>query len=205
MRNMSKTETKGNLRMNKENIRTLINALKQSKTFTMEFYYHEECGSPACIAGHVSRSMKAGKNPDYLTLVSGFLGVSEKMAECIIKPEFRYAHWDAGSNPEEKITKTHAIRMLERLLETGLVDWQGSKEEPKVKVQKIDNKKFDMAEWLNELEIDQTPSHLLFERFKQKVIKMKSDKETYPVFHAELKRLEDLKDDTNKKRQQVES
>ena len=137
--------------MNRENIRNLINVLKQSETFTMEFYHHGECGSPACIAGHIFYIMKEGSSSEDITLVEDFLGVSIKEADCIIKPEFDYAHWDAGSiHPDEVITKGHAIRMLERLLETGKVDWKGTKEEPKVKEEP---QKFDMKEWLEKIEL----------------------------------------------------
>ena len=135
--------------MNKDNIRTLINVLKQSNTFDMSDYRHD-CGSPACIAGHV-QSIEAKKLVlHYEKLVQNFLGVSKEQTHLIVNPIFKYANYSAPKNPSDKgyITKGHAIRMLERLLETGKVDWKGTKEKPS---KSKDREKFDIKEWLKQI------------------------------------------------------
>ena len=154
--------------MNKGNIRTLINVLKKSEYFDMSEYYLGGCRTPACIAGHVQDILDVDIFSSFEELVKDFLGVSEEQAEAIVMPRYDYAHFIGFYNRkkkcyEGKITKAHAIRMLERLYATGEVDWKASKEDPKVNK----HEKFDMADWLNKLEIEQTPSHLLFEELKQ--------------------------------------
>ena len=125
--------------MNKDNIRTLISVLKKSQTFDMRDYNHD-CGSPACISGHVVSILSLQLHGNkiyglvpYYTLVQDFLGVSEEQAYLIINPTFKYADYSVSYHPHDDvpyegyITKDHAIRMLERLLETGKVDWKESK------------------------------------------------------------------------------
>ena len=142
--------------MKKENLKTLIDVLKKSNTFDMSTFYREKCGSPACIAGHVKDIANELWHRSYGDSVKDFLGITEEQAEIIIKPEFKYANYKyTGASWEETITKSHAIRMLERLLETGLVDWKGTKEEPV----KEKPKKFDMKSWLAKIKPEEAKDY----------------------------------------------
>ena len=131
--------------MKKENLKTLIDVLKQSGTFDMTQYYKPECGSPACIAGHVQSIMNVVNFTCMIDLTKDFLGVSKGQALSIVSPKFLHADFRF----EGHITKAHAIQMLERLLETGLVDWQKSKEDLKSKER---TEKFDMKDFLKKIE-----------------------------------------------------
>lgn len=51
--------------MNKENLRKLIETIRESETFDMKEF--TKCGTPACIAGHAT--MLLGKN---LNIVCGY-------------------------------------------------------------------------------------------------------------------------------------
>ena len=134
--------------MNKDNLRTLIDVLKKSKTFNMSYY--RECGTPACIAGHIQAISNRRDHFAYNKLTQDFLGVSSEQAQDIIAPTFDYAHYSQRFICDGHITKAHAIRMLEGLLETGEVDWKSSKEESKAK----EHEKFDMEGWLKKIELE---------------------------------------------------
>ena len=131
--------------MNKENLKLLISFLQESETFSMhtptwgKYTWDEEfgdhpCGTAACILGHIQ----------YLCggAVENFLDVSPQQDMEIAIPRKKYAHFMARPGQKGHITKSHAVRMLKKLLETGKVDWKGTKNLPK----------FDMKTWLSELQ-----------------------------------------------------
>ena len=131
--------------MNKENLKLLISFLQESETFSMhtptwgECTWDEEfgehpCGTAACIMGHVHSINEQPMNI--------FLGISSRQVADITMPEEEYAHFMAKPGEEGYITKSHAVRMLKKLLETGKVDWKGTK----------NPSKFDMKTWLSDLQ-----------------------------------------------------
>ena len=134
--------------MNKENLKRLIAVIEKSETFSMhsiewsnmfesdEGFGDHSCGTPACIVGH---AIQIGS--DYRCL-DKFLDMSEMRSNAIIAPSYDYAHYHAKPGEAGYITKSHAVRMLKKLLETGKVDWKGTKNPPK----------FDMKTWLAELQ-----------------------------------------------------
>ena len=138
----------GNLKMNKENLKRLIDVIEQSKTFSMhairwgnlvvndEEFGEHPCGTPACISGH---AIQLGAESRHL---DKFLGIPEKQKYFITAPTYNYAHLRARPGEPGYITKSHAVRMLKKLLETGKVDWKGTKSPPK----------FDMKTWLSKLQ-----------------------------------------------------
>ena len=131
--------------MNKENLKLLILSLQESETFSMhtptwgENTWDEEfgdhpCGTAACIMGHVHSINEQPMNI--------FLGISSRQVADITMPEEEYADFMARPGQKSHITKSHAVRMLKKLLETGEVDWKGTKNPPK----------FDMKTWLSEFQ-----------------------------------------------------
>ena len=134
--------------MNKENLKRLITVIEKSETFSMhtskwgahprdkEFGEHP-CGTAACIFGHIQ--YLCGETLEI------FLDVSPQQDMEIAIPRKKYAHFMARPGQKGHITKSHAVRMLKKLLETGEVDWKGTKNPPR----------FDMKTWLSELQVEE--------------------------------------------------
>ena len=136
--------------MNKENLKRLITVIEKSESFSMhsirwgnmfendeEFGDHPR-GTPACIVGH---SILLGGDYRYL---DKFLGVTKEQRCYMTAPSYDYADYKARTGEKAHITKSHALRMLKKLLETGEVDWKGTKNPPK----------FDMKTWLSDLQAE---------------------------------------------------
>ena len=118
--------------MNIDNIRKTIESLKASTTYDQADYNHP-CGTPACIAGHAVVdagyifSSKTGivinKNGDKVLLdkvALDWFGFSDPYLFDITRPgplgkdsQGEYIH----------VPKEYAIAMLEKLIRTGVVDW----------------------------------------------------------------------------------
>ena len=118
--------------MNIDNIRKTIESLKASTTYDQTDYNHI-CGTPACIAGHAivdagyifssPSGIIINQNGDKAQLnkvISEWFGLSDAYLFDITRAaplgrdnQGEYIH----------VPKEYAIAMLEKLIRTGVVDW----------------------------------------------------------------------------------
>ena len=133
--------------MNKENVQLLISTIEKSKTFSMHAatwnYFREDadfgihpCGTAACILGHAHQISNLS--------IGNFLDIPDYQKDMIITPVEYCANFRSRPGEEGYITKGHALRMLKKFMETGEVDWKGTKSLPK----------FDMKTWLSGLKAE---------------------------------------------------
>lgn len=90
-----------------------------SSTFTMNFTHHD-CGTPACIYGHI---VPADQDEPGWGKGAHALGISLAQAEelfCIL----------SGGVGFNEVTPAHAAACLRKLAATGEVDWLGTKPSP---------------------------------------------------------------------------
>ena len=117
--------------MNRENIKKLIGALEESKTYDQARWCHT-CGSPACIAGHAAalagatdmgngRCAVDGRTVFIDDTAIGWTGLDNRQSADLFSPI------PFGNLSEA--TKADAIATLEHLLETGEVDWEAAEKE----------------------------------------------------------------------------
>ena len=156
------------LKMNKENLKKLVELIKSSKTFTMRDFSKRahDCESPACIMGHASSLM--GNNEircHSVEKIGGFLGLTVSQASEVYAPYYYYADCESRIWNKGYISKAHAIRMLEKLIETGEVDWKGTRGSLKSwvakkifakKTESRKEQKFDMKAWLEQIKPEET-------------------------------------------------
>ena len=168
--------------MNKENMKRLVESIRSSTTFTMrEFMIGEHpCGSPACIAGHASSLMEGHLLFNSLEDIREFLGLSREEMGKIYLPSFSYADFRSRIWNKGFISKAHAINMLEKFIETGEVDWEGTRISFKsrvytavgnffVKKKEVQKKQeFDMKSWLEQIKPEEAKEHEEIERELEK-------------------------------------
>ena len=117
--------------MNREAIKELIEILKKTNTFDQTRFFNSgnPCGTPACIAGHA-------------LAMRGFIYYMTSPGMCVhpSAPDSRFFineqaaeilgldSWDAEElfSPWPDVSKYDAVATLERLLDTGRVEWQGA-------------------------------------------------------------------------------
>ena len=112
--------------MNIDNIRKTIESLRASTTYD-QTEYNDDCGTPACIAGHavIDAGLILKTNLGYCYDVEGVVYDIEEAAatwlglkdECVVDLFYMYP---LGG---KTVTKEDAIKVLENLIETGEVDW----------------------------------------------------------------------------------
>ena len=109
----------------KNRINQLIQKIKDSDSFDMTRYHHE-CGTPACIAGHIAELMGlkslyegwADDTADWLG-ISVYLGKDRDMF-MPIEPEFDSR---ASIGQRGHISKSDAVQAFETLRDEGVVRW----------------------------------------------------------------------------------
>lgn len=139
--------------MNVEKINALISHLEtvKPKNFNMAYYlakieeddegdiyyhymparYPNDCGTAACLAGHLfimenpeSETLTSAENYDYYSKGKEALGLTEMQASSLFLP----IEEDLGDTDvllyRLGLTKAQAIDTLNRLMETGEVEWQ---------------------------------------------------------------------------------
>ena len=122
--------------LNIKNIQNLINVLEKSDSFLMDRYFYNKyakhpCGTAACIVGHWKKIVTPGFEGDDIEnkgkTISEFcrwMGVSKGEGYLITVPTNDIAHFSKTEEQEGFISKRMAIQMLERLIETGKVEWK---------------------------------------------------------------------------------
>lgn len=117
---------------------------KPVEGFSMSQFYYS-CGTPACIAGWASFLVDGGKSSNFsdgvVSLASDFIGVDEETGHSLFYPflsadMFGLKEFDLGIDDDDLkwtdttvglewqlITPAEAIVTLEKLIETGKVDW----------------------------------------------------------------------------------
>ena len=112
--------------MNVDNIRTTIESLRASTTYD-QTEYNDDCGTPACIAGHavIDAGLILKTNLGYCYDVEGVVYDIEEAAATWLgfggqRVADLFSIYPLG---EKTVTKEDAIAVLENLIETGEVDW----------------------------------------------------------------------------------
>jgi hypothetical protein len=109
--------------MNREKIEKLIKVLEKSETYNQATYVNE-CGTPACIAGHAVMMEEDDPNDfigGFFLAAQQILGLSLTDASLMFHETIVY---DYELRKYADITKEMAIDMLKRFLETGQVEWR---------------------------------------------------------------------------------
>ena len=117
-------QEKKDFMMNKKNLKQLIDAVEQSKTFSMHAVWNL-CGTAGCIMGHAH---SISKKP-----IGVFLDLPNGQKNRIVAPLSKYANYIAKPGNEGHITKEHAIRMLRNLFGNRRGRLEGNKEPAKVR------------------------------------------------------------------------
>lgn len=103
--------------INKENINTTIEMIRDAEKFDMGCYAHR-CGTPGCLSGHI----QAGGD--------GFIVNDKEALKWLGLEPKSENHYDlfypASCNSWSDITIEEAIITLEKLRDTGYVDWSHS-------------------------------------------------------------------------------
>ena len=93
-----------------------------------------ECGTPACIAGHIIAAarpdQRVSKDPLMLTEHAAAIAhlTDEDRQSLFVpldSPSCDYS-FDAEPGSPLHITREHAVRCLRKFIDTGLVDWNGT-------------------------------------------------------------------------------
>ena len=88
------------------------------------------CGTPACIAGWtlaIAGASGEQQDPDELACEQALLGLSNVQTNLLFIPDTAAARWSAGEHERGWVSPEHAARCLERLAESGEVDWEGTR------------------------------------------------------------------------------
>ena len=129
--------------MNRENVATLIQDIRESKTFNMTYEAESRCGTPGCFVGHVVRRLMGIERFAWLisrrfeygpegsaVLFSGmhqdartYLGLTLIESSLIFTPapNVTWYDWRARSG-RFHITQEHAICMLEAIYNDAPID-----------------------------------------------------------------------------------
>ena len=129
--------------MNRENIATLIQDVRTSRTFTMAYEVDPTCGSPGCLIGHAALRQMGVESfvwddngrprwdaKETFSMISGlhkkacrYLDLTISQTYVIFSPEPQTTHynWMACSG-RFHITQEHAICMLEAIYNDAPID-----------------------------------------------------------------------------------
>ena len=117
--------------MNRANVMATIESIRLSETFDMSrYHWADDCGTPACIAGHACYASSVTSMPHTGEAVAGhaahWLGLDDEKAKELFEPNSEHASFKADEGESWFISKERAIRVLENLLTTGVVDWENA-------------------------------------------------------------------------------
>ena len=129
--------------MNRENVATLIQDIRESKTFNMTYEAENRCGTPGCFVGHVAHRLMGIERFAWLisrrfeyelagsaALFSGmhqyarmYLGLTLIESSLIFTPEPNVTgyNWRTSSGCRH-ITQEHAVCMLEAIYNDAPID-----------------------------------------------------------------------------------
>ena len=120
--------------MNRVLMKEVIEDVRNSETFNMRFVFDNN-GCPSCIVGHVLTrfSMSSGvpyddrgvRDSTMMAVAADLLQLDIGQRDLLFAPGLSHESYRIWSRPGEggHITKEHAVRCMEHLLETGEVDW----------------------------------------------------------------------------------
>lgn len=106
--------------VNVAEILRVADLVERSATFDMAHHFHQ-CGTPACIAGHVLISH--GYSFGSTHMAAGILGLNDEQRTrlmLVIGDDLKRLGYS-------QITNAHAAACLRKLAATGVVDWLGTK------------------------------------------------------------------------------
>ncbi len=131
--------------MDRENIKRVIDVMKEKKygfymnktvalgkehiEYALSYAYMTEeeaniCGIVASIVGHCCLAFNCLSKYNSRERAQDILGLSDRQVNMLFSPMNRYASYQATTRNKKFITRARAVKVLENLLETSLIDWR---------------------------------------------------------------------------------
>lgn len=123
--------------MNSDRVRELADFIEKSDTFEMNRYFKDNPEVPCCIAGHAvalfNPEALIANNDDEPMIEDAARQALDIVDEPVIAVNLFHpdgdgvAWWADTPSEREFITKSHAVKTLRHLADSGTVDWKKTK------------------------------------------------------------------------------